>query len=270
MSAAHFECREVSPGPVSQRFLGFREACRGPKDGLATPPKRFAQPQAERSDCSQTPPRRAARSSQARPCGDGFRTPPRRRGSGFNKSPPPAPRQPKLALLRAALLRRSYDETFAAIQKDPGVVRDPFHEGKLEPVICCAAQYWCGSSIIGLLHDKGADVNARDAAGSSGLLILVRGNRLPGAWGVTESIYAIVGKLLECGADPLLADDSGVTPLDEAAKRNDVELVNMFHSHTDVCNARKAFRMEETRAEPEQGSMDVLTSDLVTAVLRFL
>ena len=72
--------------------------------------------------------------------------------------------------------------------------------------LIAACREWAHSYLIAPLIAAGADVNARDKAGRTALL-----------WSVTPLLNApLVNLLLDKGADPSLADNSGMTPIARA------------------------------------------------------
>ncbi|BFH10509.1 ankyrin repeat domain-containing protein [Paenibacillus melissococcoides] len=62
-------------------------------------------------------------------------------------------------------------------------------------------------TVLALIRE-GADINAADASGRTGILAAVHGRHA-----------GTVRTLIELGADPHIADKDGVTPSEHAAKR---------------------------------------------------
>ncbi|MFC1834840.1 ankyrin repeat domain-containing protein [Thermodesulfobacteriota bacterium] len=73
---------------------------------------------------------------------------------------------------------------------------------------------------IDRLLDEGADINARNPNGWTGLM-----------FAVGAAHVGLAKKLLEKGADPDMADNDGVTPLMKAVKNADTEMVKLLLEH---------------------------------------
>lgn len=85
---------------------------------------------------------------------------------------PPPRAVAKMSDLMKALHYNALDQVRSVLSDDPEAAQQPMWEESMEPPLCAAARLSCSPEIIELLLDNGADVNAKDLAGQTPLMIL--------------------------------------------------------------------------------------------------
>lgn len=118
--------------------------------------------------------------------------------------------------------------------------------------------------------DRGCNVDALDAAGSTPLHLAVKRVK------VSRKFLAIVSLLLQYGADPHQKDPEGWSTMDEAVSRQDRELVGLLF---DYMSAKRLAKWQEVKALTSQAlqhlqdfSMDIkweFTSSIIPLVSTF-
>lgn len=102
---------------------------------------------------------------------DGFGpdVPPSTPAPAIARALPDAPGQLPRPPLLLALGRRRLEEARAALEADADAARFPFWDHGVEPPLCAAARLGCGTDMLALLLERGADVKAVDARGRTAL-----------------------------------------------------------------------------------------------------
>ncbi|HET9469413.1 MAG TPA: ankyrin repeat domain-containing protein [Vicinamibacterales bacterium] len=159
---------------------------------------------------------------------------------------PPRPVDPKAAAVIAAVRSRDRATLASLIAGDPALVRSADTGGSTP--LHHAAGFGTVES-LGLLIDKGADVNAKNRRGSTPLFWAIHDEakvRLLVSRGATINVKQIEGRtpvyqaallssgngvlryLLDNGGDPNVATLTGLTPLNAASLRGDVDAMRML------------------------------------------
>ena len=159
---------------------------------------------------------------------------------------PPAPVDPKVAAVIAAVRSRERATLESLIAADPALVTSKDASGSTP--LHHAAGFGTLDTLT-LLVDKGADVNAKNRRGSTPLfwalhdeakvrLLVSRGatvkiKQVEGRTPVYQASllgngYAVLRLLLDNGGDPNVATLNGLTPLSAAALRGDVDAMRLL------------------------------------------
>jgi len=165
------------------------------------------------------------------------RTPTTPRCKARTSSPPLAPNgRTSSDLLLRALQQDSIEAVREMCGGDHEVARDPLMESGFEPPLCAAVRLRCGSEVLALLLEHGAEVDATDMNGRTPLAILCS---LPGhedieedegslAAAQVEARVAALRVLLSAGASVTSVDEMGRCATDIARMCNNMHVIDVI------------------------------------------
>lgn len=158
-----------------------------------------------------------------------------------------------------ALRKRSLPQVRAILESDPAATEDQLPDAHWQHPLCYAAQSQCEAGILGLLLDRGADINASDTMGRTALGLLCRtpapayvglhppvGSKplmIPAACAARkarhdaakdESQVETATYLLARGADASIPDVAGVLPSQHALACVKARLACLLRHYGDV------------------------------------
>eukprot|EP00747_Dinoflagellata_sp_TGD_P171310 gnl/TRDRNA2_/TRDRNA2_205077_c0_seq1.p1 gnl/TRDRNA2_/TRDRNA2_205077_c0~~gnl/TRDRNA2_/TRDRNA2_205077_c0_seq1.p1 ORF type:complete len:353 (-),score=63.44 gnl/TRDRNA2_/TRDRNA2_205077_c0_seq1:86-1144(-) len=162
-------------------------------------------------------------------------------------SPPPAPKRAPEPPLMQAFASQSAANVRAVLEEDSEAALFPFFEHDVEPPLCCAVRMECDASIVSVLLEHGADVNAVDSLNRTPLAILCSKQCVGAHWSelqyvgedafvvgaparakMQQDTFNIAKMLIEAGADMTCKDKEGRALLDMAFRAGNDHLARLL------------------------------------------